>query len=114
MQGLVFALPQNCPAKSLSDSELTGVLFASGEHCLDPGSDKAPARRDHGHSYCCIFCLVGSRDLSALAIDPSPGVESYLPLQPIGFVARRYVEDFDGHPMGWTSSWSSRAPPFFT
>jgi hypothetical protein len=73
-------------------------------------------QRDHGappldeHSPCCVLCATGRDEPPALVdelIAPlfdAPDVAAFS-------LADGWGDPPDGRPIGWASSWSSRAPP---
>lgn len=75
---------------------------------------KTPAHRRHHHQHC-VLCGVGSRDLALYAgaseatiiVLALPEPEAGLPRIPLGDASAP-------PPLGWISSWSSRAPPSFS
>ncbi len=82
-------------------------LLANVGRCApDQGDDKAPAGYRHAH--CCILCA--AQDLGAAA--PSGALASGMAPAAASVVALAFFRlDVFGPPLGWTSSWSSRAPP---
>lgn len=97
-------------AKSLDASASTHAVGASAycePHNRD-GGDAPPAEREHAP--CCILCIAG-RDAPPLAVAPATEpafaqlASSLVPL------AYGWAPPPEGGPLGWASSWSSRAPP---
>lgn len=94
--------------------EMSLVASLLGVTCTvnapDPGHSPA---REHGATQCCVFC--GARDLTSAALPAlAPQSESLTPAS-----ARAAIERLPGDtpvdpPIGWRSSWSSRAPPLFS
>ncbi|CAN2536154.1 hypothetical+protein [Methylocapsa aurea] len=77
--------------------------------CL--GGGETPSRDRHDCSDRCVLCCV--RDCHALSFHSVADIidayfETFGSPDP---VARSRLADDDGDPLGWTSSWSSRAPP---
>jgi hypothetical protein len=78
------------------------------------GGGKSPSR-EHGDCLeCCVLCV--ARDYGTPSIYVATGdIGAQFPaLVASAPTARRYIEDDDGRPIGWASSWSSRAPPNFS
>jgi hypothetical protein len=86
---------------------LAGGVSASA-YC-EPHRDGAPpAERDHAP--CCILCVSG-RDLPSLVEPPSEEPILAPPVVAFAFVAYPSTAPPQRGPVGWASSWSSRAPP---
>lgn len=111
LQGLVFA-GSAALARTAGDGVSPSVV-ASASHCIPSSGDTDPAKRHADHSLCCIFCNANVRDATFI------GVAAFLVAMTVAVgaaaatVVRPNRDDFDKHPTGWTSSWSSRAPPSF-
>lgn len=81
--------------------------------CYALGDGQAPAHGRQEHVQCCIFCKTSGRDLSALflgalfsvAYDFAPATHAY--------VVYAIAHEPGPSDFGWTSAWSSRAPPSF-
>ncbi len=89
----------------------SAAISADGGHCDAPRGDKAPAQGHCDHSHCCILCRADGRDASSVIIAASLVVLVYSAPEASLSAARFTKNDFVEHPIGWTSSWSSRAPP---
>lgn len=85
-----------------------------GKHCDAHGGEGAPLHGDHSHSQCCIFCAASGRDASFSVVAAFLATVIYLMPEAAVSTVRFFTDDPDGRPIGWTSSWSSRAPPFFS
>ena len=88
-----------------------GVAAAPSFDTFCLGGGETPSRDRHDCSDRCVLCCV--RDCHALSFHSVAGIiDAYFGTfgspDPI---ARSRVADDDGDPLGWTSSWSSRAPP---
>lgn len=89
-----------------------GASIATGEYCdaqLDNGG-RLPAHSSHQRN--CALCIVCDRDQTfdaAVALLAS----AFIVLAPRPHDAPAWFEarDLAPSPLGWTSSWSSRAPP---
>jgi hypothetical protein len=91
-----------------------GSLTSDGpalSQLCEPHADEqtpAPAREDHAP--CCLLCAAG-RDGPPLLLADLGEPETHPALRPFF----RFAYDGDagpnGRPIGWASSWSSRAPP---
>jgi len=85
-----------------------GLVLSSGENCAPVDTDKTkPDRLRRSCGACCILCdheAHGAPPMSASQPENSP--------YPAGSNASiRPFLILYGAPIGWTSSWSSRAPP---
>ncbi|WP_400771497.1 hypothetical protein [Methylosinus sporium] len=78
--------------------------------CATPDHRQAPAG-EGAHSHCCLLCEWGLRDGVAIIgsfIVTALGADAHA--TPIRATADRLWPA----PIGWTTSWSSRAPPAFS
>jgi len=87
------------------------AISAVGGHCDALRGDKAPAQGRCDHSQCCIFCRADGHDASSVIMAALFTVLIYSAPEASLSAARFTKNDFVEHPIGWTSSWSSRAPP---
>jgi hypothetical protein len=89
--------------------------FAAGSQsagiCAAHGGDKNPGHGHDDHCQCCAFCAANRQDASLFFIGALISVKTYLIPETIVSAVRLFAGDPDGRPIGWTSSWSSRAPP---
>jgi hypothetical protein len=89
--------------------------FASGHDgagiCTFHAGDKNPAHGHDDHSQCCLFCAASRQAASLLFLGALISVITYFTPAANVSPIRLFAGDFDGPPTGWTSSWSSRAPP---
>jgi len=81
-------------------------------YCL--GSGETPSRDRRDCSDRCVLC--GVRDCDTLTIHAVTGTidACFGASGATDRIARRVIVDEDGGPLGWASSWSSRAPPSFS
>jgi hypothetical protein len=87
-----------------------GVLCADAS--VAEGRDHVlPDSNGREHGLCCSACALGSRDAALIAI--LPFIVSTLLFAPVldAAPAARTPDDRPPTLLGWTSSWSSRAPP---
>ncbi len=78
--------------------------------CHDAAKGEAPAAPRHEHSDCCLSCEASARQL-ILAVALLSGVAALLPPESEAAAAMPPQSDIRPPPIGWASSWSSRAPP---
>lgn len=86
-----------------------GATCAADAH----GDDKSPAPgRDR--SQCCVLC--GARDFDGASFhDVAQGAVAIIPLsRALATIARWFDDASISAPIGWASTWSSRAPPYFS
>ena len=113
MQGLA-AYASASPHVQHGISEAGAIASSSGALCqVDAiGSGGESPVHDHGDCLqCCVLC--GARDYGAPPIYVATGdigapFQASVASTPI---IRRFIDNDDGRPIGWASSWSSRAPP---
>jgi hypothetical protein len=93
-----------CSAATL-DIDAAGVAAAG---------DEGPSHGHREHYECCAFCAAGGRDALLLLLPLA--LVAIAVLGPVAqvFVLRAPRDDSAAKPLGWASSWSSRAPPFFS
>jgi len=110
---LFFQLLANA---ALAQSHTSGPLgfetsspFAVAGFCTDH-SESAPSQKHHKHSDCCVFCKAGGRDHPFLLPVATPGFTVAV-RRPTYAEANKFVDELANEPVGWASSWSSRAPP---
>ncbi len=113
LQGLA-AIGSSFARSVYGGGEASFVASLLGPNCaVDAHSgDKSPAQ-ERGHSQCCVLC--GVRDFDGAAL---PGVaqisEAIAPLQAPVSIERHFADSPTESPIGWASSWSSQAPPYFS
>ena len=107
LQGLVFAAS---PALAGRASHSVAASTIKGD-CDALGGDKGPAQRHLDHSQCCILCRAGVRDFGPLFLSPLPVIVARSTPEPALYFGPFLNDAFDKHPIGWTTSWSSRASP---
>lgn len=99
------------PRLSASSRDAQASLIAIGGGYCEPHDDRgAPVPAGKDHSPCCIFCVAGRDGPPLIAADFSTA-ETGLLSPPALSPALGSTDAPDGRPIGWTSSWSSRAPP---
>ena len=110
LQGVAFAVSRE-PA-SVGGLE-AGMTVSMGEYCgADKLGDKGgPTHRDH--SQCCILCSSSAYDGVVRFVSTLFVILSF-PTHQVAAVKWRIHDDPVASPVGWTSSWSSRAPPSFS
>ncbi|WP_400767860.1 hypothetical protein [Methylosinus sporium] len=103
----LFALQAFVAASLVRAHDASAAGVSASAYC-EPHRDGAPpAEREHAP--CCILCVSG-RDLPSLAEPPS---EEPILAPPVAFAFVAYASTAPPRrvPVGWASSWSSRAPP---
>ncbi len=108
LQTFLGALPQGHVPGSSAKAQI-------GMHYCDGRGDETPAPDRRKSVHCCILCSsLGDRDAPLhYTLAASPEI---LSLQP-SCASRLSLRVFDARPrapQGWTSTWSSRAPPLFS
>ncbi len=87
------------------------ISSADIENCKTLAGDEAPAHPRRAHMQCCVTCTAAGRDILAFLI---AGIcfagycFAHAAEASVAYFARRL---FLPSVLGWTSSWSSRAPP---
>lgn len=113
LQALALGFSPNGRVALASGDAGTSIAMA-GEICqakTDPDG-KTPAPRSH-HHYCTV-CSVGNHDQTKDAV--AFLVSIIVVLAPLSEDTLSWFVrvDLTPFPLGWTSSWSSRAPPSFS
>jgi hypothetical protein len=109
VQILAFVLSPNGRV-AFATGAAGAALAMSGEFCMAPdshggGRPDRPAAHHH-----CAFCPIGDRDAGLVGACVVPAVLGPLPAMAVGS-APFFADAPRRRPPGWTSSWSSRAPP---
>ncbi len=109
LQGLAFASPMH-----LNEMHGGVGLEAAGIQCAagSQGGDSAPAR--HEHHQCCILSSLHDHDGLLRFVAIASDIVDFSAAQIVSAIDWGFLNDPDGRPTGWTSSWSSRAPPSFS
>jgi hypothetical protein len=94
----------------IGDSSIASPGVAS---CYALGGGQVPAHGRQEHVQCCIFCNASGRDLSALFLGPIFSVAYDFAPATHPYVVYAIVSEPGPLDFGWTSAWSSRAPPSF-
>jgi hypothetical protein len=92
-----------------------GAALAS-KYCQTGPDDggKTPIDQRRDDSQCCLACGQSARDVSYLFIAALLGGTSFLaPEGAESFLVHVIIQRLKGRPIGWASTWSSRAPPTF-
>jgi hypothetical protein len=87
------------------------------ENCDASRDAAAPIQRHHDHSQNCMsctFCAAGGRDILPLFVAVLLGVHANPSSTAAFSIASYFSGERRGDPIGWTSTWSSRAPPTFS
>jgi len=84
---------------------------AVGGTCHAEGGESAPDQGRHDHSRCCIFCAAGTRDASLVFVFVIFDIAIGLAYETVASVNLSSPDDRIELPIGWNSTWSSRAPP---
>ncbi|WP_159731843.1 hypothetical protein [Methylosinus sp. Ce-a6] len=109
LQGLTITVPLELVGDRGAAVDV--VTSADGRICRTHFGDGAPTQEHSGHFLCCIGCL-NSRDASAFALAVLFGVVAYSSPKAAISTIRFSMADSGSPPLGWATSWSSRAPPF--
>lgn len=106
-------------AATVSHERLSGLgsetaVSVGAEWCgADMTGDKgAPAPR-HDHSHCCILCS-SSADGGLIRFTPALFDIIVFPIPHSVALGWRFLDEVAAPAIGLASSWSSRAPPFFS
>ena len=112
VQTLAFILSSNGRI-AFSSSAAGASIAMAGEicHINSDDSGKTPSQPSRHHH--CALCTLGNcaHDADAIALTPSVVIVPVLPSQHGNVPGWPYADDLHSLPVGWTSSWSSRAPP---
>jgi hypothetical protein len=97
------------------ETQVGAVASSLSASCrADTIGGESPEHERRDCLQCCILC--GVRDCGAPPFHDATRVADAL--FPVSMAsapkARRFIDDDDGRPVGWASSWSSRAPPIFS
>jgi len=102
-RGLFSTSVQDASVSTVRD--LCGVAMHDGD-----AGDEAPGPDHRQHSHCAL-CVASARELPLPAVVPITAVV-VVAAPPSDKAPRRFIRDeLAPRPPGWTSSWSSRAPP---
>ncbi|MGD9657974.1 MAG: hypothetical protein AB7U61_10115 [Methylocystis sp.] len=112
----IFAVSSHAHFSVRNFDSATGFVVAVDAPCLATGkdADKLPGHAHAEHPLCCLYCAERSLHESWLDVITTPDVAIQSPADPIALYPRRIANDRIQPPLGWTSSWSSRAPPSFS
>jgi hypothetical protein len=114
LQWLALAASPAFAGKDRNGANHSFIVSTTDGYCSALGNDKGPAHGRHDHSQCCIFCKASGRDATFAIIAASICVAIYLPSKESVSLVPFAEDDCSMRPIGWTSSWSSRAPPSFS
>ncbi len=114
LQALAFVFSSNGRVAFASGDGGASIAMA-GEICHAAahdgfGGDKAPSP-DRRHRPHCALCVAGHRDLPLPAVGLIVAVIVFVAPLSDEAPARFFPDDMAPPPLGWASSWSSRAPP---
>ncbi|ARN79766.1 hypothetical protein MCBRY_002581 [Methylocystis bryophila] len=87
------------------------VAETNAQSCVTHDSDGAPIGEHRNHAQCCIFCAASGRDASLVFVLAFLGEIAYLAPKRTASILGTLLKDSGARPLGWASSWSSRAPP---
>jgi hypothetical protein len=108
-----FAAVCSSHAHSPRAGEGALALFSTGPNCVpDAQDDHHSPVHEHDEAQCCVLC--GARDLDGTPLAAVALVVASLEPPPALWTGTRLVDAHMKPPAGWASSWSSRAPPFFS
>jgi hypothetical protein len=107
----------SAPAHVRHGNPEAGVAVSSlGVFCQADmsGGGKSPSREHSNCLECCVLCFARDYGTPSIYVATGDGATQLPALAASAPIARQYIEDDDGRPIGWASSWSSRAPPNFS
>lgn len=106
---LLLVLLTVSPGPASRHASGAGLAVAAAGYCAPHGHDEAPPPAGADHAPCCPFCAAG-RDGPPLPPEDMGAAAVVTRAPPLRLAAVRDDGRRDG-PIGWASSWSSRAPP---
>ena len=108
---LVLQVILTIGASPSRSAHATGVVAMDTDHCENGGAHPGSSHNHRQHSDCCIVCTAQSRDAAVLFAIILFALT--IVLAPLGLVSRlrRATISRGAPPLGWATSWSSRAPP---
>lgn len=112
VQTLAFILsPTGRIAFSFSAAGASIAMAGEICHASTDDGDKTPAQPIRHHQ--CALCTVGNsaHEADAMALTPSVAIVLALLSRDVSAPGWPHADDLPSLPVGWTSSWSSRAPP---
>jgi hypothetical protein len=110
LQGLGLTAAPAFAGDAGSSANQSVIVSTNDGWCGAVGSDTVPAQGRHNPSEC-LFCKASGRDAAFANIVASIGIVTYWPPETIVSLVRFIVDASSKPPIGWASSWSSRAPP---
>jgi hypothetical protein len=112
LQALAFVFSSNGRVAFASGDAGASIAMA-GEICyVAPDGGKAPA--PHSHRHHCTLCSLAHQDKAMDVVAILATVMVVLSPRSNDAPAWFVHDELTSSPLGWTSSWSSRAPPFFS
>ncbi len=109
LQALGFVFSSNGRIAFASGAVGSSIIMADEICHAAPDGGKAPAPLSHHHH--CALCAIGKHHQAAYAVAILASVIVALAPRSNDAPARFVHDDLAPSPLGWTSSWSSRAPP---
>jgi hypothetical protein len=106
---LVLVLQTLAPPAARHATALQAGASAVSGVCAPHDDDRAPPPAHGDHTPCCLSCVAG-RDGPPMLPAELPAGEAK-PASSAFRLAYGAEDAPDGRPIGWASSWSSRAPP---
>lgn len=110
---LLQGLATSIPSLLVGDAAAGVTASIDGRFCKTHFGDGAPAQDHRSHALCCIGC-VSNRDASPLFFAALFSIDAYSLPEAVVSSARFSMANSRGPPVGWITSWSSRAPPLFS
>jgi hypothetical protein len=111
LQALGLSVSSNLQHGSFNVSARGFVAATGGLSCVAHADDDAPNQEHRDHAQCCVFCATSGRDALLLLVFAFLTETAFLTPEKSPSVVGFLLNDMDEHPLGWASSWSSRAPP---
>jgi hypothetical protein len=94
--------------------EARGAIFSGAGRCVAESVPDKPERRENDHNPpCCVLCLACAFDGLPTLRTGGTDVQAAACSETLNSVEKSYAIPRQ-RPIGWASSWSSQAPPFFS
>jgi hypothetical protein len=113
LQTLAFVFTSNGRIAFASGDAGASIAMA-GEICQAKTDADGKTPAPHSHHHRCTLCSLGHRDQATDVVALLASVIAVLAPRPDNTPAWFVHDEFTPFPPGWTSSWSSRAPPSFS
>jgi hypothetical protein len=113
LQIFAFVFSSDSRLALLDGSGGVGIMMA-GEFC-SAASHSGDLPKQHSRHHHCALCVAGNRDVSQDEVSTLVAMVIVLAI-PHSHERQAWIrrDELTPPPIGWTSSWSSRAPPSFS